>query len=501
VSTGVTILLVAFVIVLIAALLGYFARSKSMSLEQWAVGGRNIGLFLIWFLMAGEIYTAFTFLGVPGYAYVYGAPAYYALSYGVLAYALSYFILPKIWRVSKKRGVVTQPDFFKERYNSRALGLLVAIVGVVFMVPYLELQVSAITDILSVMGYNLILPAYVMIATFAIVAGYVILNGMKSAAFTAFFKDGLALAIIFAALIAIPIIKFGGLGPMMSQMQATHSSYLYFQNTPHSLGLTWFVSVVLMSALGFFMWPHAFQAYISAKSDNVLRKNAVMLPVYNVLLIITVFMGFAALLAYPGLSNADDSFLVLILGSFPTWASGVAAGAILLGSMVPASVLLIASSTIISKNIYRDFVNKKASDKSITNLSRVFVIIITAIALLFAIVYPALFVNLLLLGYSGITLFFPGMILGIFWKRATKWGVASGIIAGLIVNAIFFLPLSKYSNIIYPGLVGLIVDTVVTVAVSVVTSPPPPEIVSQFLEESPGMPSVSSTGTPTTGKK
>ncbi|BAB59289.1 proline permease [Thermoplasma volcanium GSS1] len=479
-SVGVEVLTISFVVIVIAAVIGFLARSKNVSLEQWAVGGRNIGALLIWFLLAGEIYTAFTFLGVPGYAYAFGAPAYYALSYGVLAYLTSYFILPKIWRISKKKNIMTQPDFFKERYQSTLLATIVAVVGVVFMVPYLELQVSAITDILEVMGYNVIMPAYVMIITFVLTAGYVIMNGLRSATFTAFFKDGLALIVIFSALIVIPAVQFGDLNNMMHRMVTNYSEYLYFPG--HSeLGLSWFVSVVLMSALGFFMWPHSFQSYISAKNDNVLKKNAVFLPVYNVLLVITVFMGFAALLYNPHLSNADDAFLIVARASFPSWWNGVVAGAITLGSMVPASVLLIASSTIISKNLYKDLINKKASDSSVKFIAQVFVAIITGVALLFAIEFPALFVNLLLLGYSGITLFFPGIVMGITWRKVTAVGVISGIITGLIVNAVFFLPLSSYSHIIYPGLVGLFADTVVTILVSLVTKAPSGEVIEEFV--------------------
>ena len=480
-SSAIEILGVAFAIVVIGAIIGYYARVRNASLEQWAIGGRSVGTLLIWFLMAGEIYTAFTFLGVPGFAYAYGSPAYYALSYGVLAYLFSYILLPKIWRASKKNGIITQPDFFRERYGSKALSTLVAIVGVIFMVPYLELQVSAIALILGVMGNNLILPAFVMIITFGVVAGYVVMNGLRSATFTSFFKDGLALVVIIVAIIAVPILKFGSLSNMMHQMVLAHENYLYLPgNSP--LGISWFFSVVLMSSLGFFVWPHAFQAFLSAKNDGVLRKNAILLPVYNVLLLVTVFMGFAALLVYPGLTNSNSAFLVLVKGTFPSWWTGVVTGAILLGSMVPASVLLIASSTIISKNIYKDLIKKDASDKSVTTVARIFVIIITAVALFFAIVLPALFVNLLLVGYSGITLFLPGVALGVFWRKATKVGVFSGIVMGLATNVIFFLVIKQFSAIVYPGLLGLLVDAVVTVLVSLVTKPPSEEVIKGFLE-------------------
>lgn len=108
-------------VIFISAFVGIWAgRRVKMTLENWTVGGRKFGIILIWLLMAGEIYTTFTFLGASGWAYSKGAPAYYILAYGALAYTLSFFILPALWRIGKKHGLHTQPDFFIKRYNSRA---------------------------------------------------------------------------------------------------------------------------------------------------------------------------------------------------------------------------------------------------------------------------------------------------------------------------------------------------------------------------------------------
>src|SRR5690348_18148303 len=118
--------------VLLALALGLRARrGKDMNLEQWTVGGRGFGAFLVFLLMAGEIYTTFTFLGGSGYAYGRGGPAFYILAYGCLAFIISYWLLPPIWRYAQQHRLISQPDFFVAKYDSPALGVLVAIVGII----------------------------------------------------------------------------------------------------------------------------------------------------------------------------------------------------------------------------------------------------------------------------------------------------------------------------------------------------------------------------------
>ena len=146
-----TAMVIILGVIFISAFVGIYAgRRVKMNLENWIVGGRKFGIIIIWLLMAGEIYTTFTFLGASGWAYSKGAPAYYILAYGALAYTLSFFILPALWRIGKKHGLHTQPDFFIKRYESRALGVFVALVGVFSIIPYLQLQLAGLGLIVEV---------------------------------------------------------------------------------------------------------------------------------------------------------------------------------------------------------------------------------------------------------------------------------------------------------------------------------------------------------------
>src|ERR687885_2642000 len=123
-------LIIIFAVILLALFLGLQAkRGRDMDLEQWTVGGRGFGTIFVFLLTAGEIYTTFTFLGGSGWAYGKGAPTFYILCYGALAYSMSYFLLPAVWRYAKEHGLVSQADFFAHKYDSPTLGVLVSLVS------------------------------------------------------------------------------------------------------------------------------------------------------------------------------------------------------------------------------------------------------------------------------------------------------------------------------------------------------------------------------------
>ena len=129
-------------------------RGHDMDLEQWSVGGRGFGTIFIFLLMAGEIYSTFTFLGGAGFAYGSGGAAYYILGYGTLAYVLSYYLLPAVWRYATPRKLVSQADVFTSAFGSRALGVVVSVVAVAAMIPYLALQLKGLGIIVSETSYG-----------------------------------------------------------------------------------------------------------------------------------------------------------------------------------------------------------------------------------------------------------------------------------------------------------------------------------------------------------
>ncbi len=465
---------IIFGIILLGAVTGLSAGvRRKMNLEQWTVAGRGFGLVFVWLLMAGEIYTTFAFLGASGWAYSRGGPVLYVIAYLILAYVVSFFILPEIWEVGRKFALHTESDFFLQRYGNKYLAALVAVVGVVFIVPYLQLQLTGLGIIVEVSSFQAISRPMAMTIAFVIVAGFVLSSGIRSVAWVSVLKDSLMLIAAFSVGLGIPYHYFGGIGPMFKALIQTKATHLTMPGSTTNLGHSWYISTVLLTALGFYMWPHTFGSVFTARSGDTLRRNAVIMPLYGVTLPLLLFVGFSAILVIPGLKNGDLALLTLVRQTFPPWFLGVIGGAGALTAMVPAAILILTAATLFAKNFVRLLFRPAMKDDEVAKLAKVMVVVITAIALYFAIHSSTTLVQLLLLAYAGIVQFFPGVVLGLFWKRVTMTGVSAGLVIGVGTTALLLL--SKHDPFfgLNAGFVALSVNLAVTVAVSMATRPQP----------------------------
>jgi SSS family solute:Na+ symporter len=312
------------IIVATGSFIGLYAGTRrKMDLEQWIVGDRGFGVLLVWLLMAGEVYTTFSFLGASGWAYSKGGPVLYILAYQPLMYVVSFFILPQVWEVGRKYRLQTQADFFQVRYSNKYLSAFVALVGIVFIVPYLQLQLTGLGMIVEVASYGVIPRTPAMILAFMIVAAFVLTSGIRGIAWVSVLKD---LLLLFSAVfvgIAIPYIYFGSIGKMFAALIHAKPSHLTMPGATANLGHAWYISTVVLVALGFYMWPQFFGASFSAKSSDTLRRNAVIMPFYSITMPLMFFVGLAATLVLPGLSNGDLALLTIVRKTFPAWFLGV----------------------------------------------------------------------------------------------------------------------------------------------------------------------------------
>jgi len=463
-------LFIILAVIVISAVVGITAgRKLKMNLENWTVGGRRFGVIIIWLLMAGEIYTTFTFLGASGWAYSKGAPAFYILVYGALAYTLSFFILPALWKIGKRYGLHTQPDYFIKRYNSRFLGVLVALIGVFSIIPYLQLQLTGLGLIVEVASNGTVRSAYAIGIAFILTCAFVFTSGIRGAAWVAIIKDVLMIAAVFVVGFGVPSIYFGGFGKMFNIQIEKMPEHLIFPGSTTHMDSLWVMSTILLTALGFYMWPHVFGSAFSAKSDKVIKRNAVIMPFYQIPILLIFMVGFTALLVLPGLENGDMAFLSLVNQTYPSWFMGFVGAAGAVTAMVPAAILVLFASTLISKNVYQTGINPNASEDTVMRLSRFMVLVIMTFSLLFAIFLPNELVNLLILGYDGVCQFFPGVVFGLFWKGVTKQGVLAGILAG--TGFVVFLILSQNDPFLgmNAGFVGLLINIMVTIFISLLT--------------------------------
>jgi solute:Na+ symporter, SSS family len=404
---------------------------RKMDLEQWTVGGRGFGAVLVFLLMAGETYTTFAFLGASGWAYSRGGPALYVLAYLTLAYALSFFMLPQLWQVGRRYQMQTQSDFFGVRYGNKYLAAFVCIVGIVCFIPYVELQITGVGIILSVASFDAIGRTPAMVICVVLLVGFVFTSGVRAVAWVSVVKDVLMVVAAVCIGIGIPVIHFGGIGPMFSALAAAKPAHLTMPGATADLGHAWYISTVLLTSLGFYMWPHAFGATFTARSADTLRRNAVVMPLYTLTLAFIFFAGFAAVLLAPGLPNGDLALLTVVRQTFPPWFVGVIGGAGALTAMVPAAIFILTAATLFAKNLYRPLLAPAMSDDQVAGLARVMVVVLGAISLWLAIFSSTTLVSLLLTGYAGVTQFFPGVILGLYWKRVRAAAVFAGMIVGV----------------------------------------------------------------------
>ncbi len=466
---------------LLAALaLGLLARrGRVMTLEQWSVGGRGFGTILVFLLMAGEIYTTFTFLGGSGWAYGQGAPAYYIPCYGAIAYAISYFLLPPVWRYATEHRLLSQPDFFVLRYRSPTLGLLVALVGFAAFIPYLVLQLKGLGIIISEASYGRVSPALAVWLSSAGLVLYVVVSGVHGSAWTAVLKDFMILAVALALGIYLPLHYYGGYGAMFEAIGRSRPELLVLPRAGHSP--TWFVSTVLLTAVGFYMWPHTFASAYSARSEGVFRRNAVIMPLYQLILLFVMFVGFAAVLQVPGLEgpDADLALLRLSKATFSPLLVGVIGGAGLLTALVPGSMLLVAAATMLAQNILRPAL-PSASAATRTVLAKAAVPVIALVAVWLTLRPGNEIVLLLLMGYNLVTQFFPLVLLALPRRPlATRAGAIAGLVAGEATVA--YLALSgvtlaqlrpdwpEVATDLNIGIVALLVNVGVLVVVSALT--------------------------------
>jgi SSS family solute:Na+ symporter len=463
---------------LAALLLGLRARAgRDMDLEQWTVGGRGFGSVFVFLLMAGEIYTTFTFLGGSGYAYGHGGPAYYILAYGCLAYILSYWMLPPIWRYAKRHNLISQPDYFAAKYDSEALGVLVALVGVVALIPYLVLQFKGLGIIVATASYGAIPSAVAVWTGAAVVTAYVMVSGVHGSAWTAVAKDTLILLMVMFLGIYLPIHLYGGYGAMFAAIHEAKPGFLALPAKGESV--TWFDSTVLLTALGFYMWPHSFGSIFTARTGKAFRQNAIVMPLYQLILAFVFFVGFAAVLKVPGLTgpSIDLALFRLSIQAFDPWFVGVIGAAGVLTALVPGSMILMTAATLVANNIYRPLRGGTVPDSHVAALARWLVPVVALVAVYFTLRGGETIVALLLMGYSFVTQLFPALIMSLRRQNPlTAPGVIAGVVVGVATVAATTLTHSTVATL-FPGLpeelrdlnvgiVALVLNVVALVVVS-----------------------------------
>ncbi|MCH6269379.1 MULTISPECIES: sodium:solute symporter family protein [Neobacillus] len=462
-----------------AIYLGIRARKgQEMKLEQWAVAERNFGSLIMFVLMAGEMFSTFVFLGASGGAYRMGGPTIYIFC--ALTYVIPFWILPPIWRYAKKHNLLTQSDFFAKKYNSKSLGLLVAVIGVISMIPYIVLQLKGFQIIVSEASYGMIPPKIAVWVGMIIVTIFVYISGIHGSAWTAVLKDLLMLVVILFLGIYLPIHYYGGIQPMFETLEQAKPGFLLMPD--QGLSISWYVSICLTIALGQYMWPHCFGASLSSKSESALRKNTAILPLYQIILVFILFIGFTAVLQLPNLEGtaSDLALFKIAKASLPPWFIGVVGSAGLLAALVPCSLLILTAATTLSKNVYKA-IKPETSDKKLAQLTKIFVPIISLVSLYFTFFGGNTMIALLTMAYSFVLQLFPPLAFSLMKRNpVSKMGASVGMVVGVALVAYFTIT-DKTMASFFPhaphliqdldiGVVAIAINTFIMLAISVFTS-------------------------------
>ncbi|HEY1723937.1 MAG TPA: sodium:solute symporter [Steroidobacteraceae bacterium] len=457
-------------------------------LHEWGLGGRRFGTFVTWFLVGGDVYTAYTFVAVPALAFGAGAAAFFAVPYTIIVYPILFLVFPRLWNVCHKHGYITSGDFVRGRFGNRWLALAVSITGIVATMPYIALQLVGIQVVVGALGISgsgwaADLP---LLIAFVVLAAFTYSSGLRAPASIAIVKDILIYITAFVAIIAIPI-ELGGFGKIFAAVPP--QKLLLAVPGPNTTGAYGsYATLAFGSALALFLYPHSLTGILSASSSKAVRRNAAMLPGYSFMLGLLALFGFFAIAAgvanlpeyAAGFKQFGNNFAVpaLLLHSFPSWFVGVAFAAIGIGALVPAAIMSIAAANLYTRNIHREFINSQPTDRQESQIAKWVSLIVKFGALVFIIFVPTQYaIQLQLLGGIWIIQTLPAVMLGVYSRWFNDWalllGWAAGIFAGtamaIAVNLKPAYPLMLGGHT-FPGYIA-VYTVILNLVVSVVLTP------------------------------
>ncbi|WP_432479013.1 monocarboxylate uptake permease MctP [Nocardioides sp. GXQ0305] len=438
---------------LLVTVMGFLAsrwrRAESLdSLDEWGLGGRKFGTWVTWFLLGGDLYTAYTFVAVPAAMFALGSVAgFFAVPYTIILYPIIFIFMARLWSVSHRHGYVTTADFVRGRYDDRGLSLAVAVTGFVATMPYIALQLVGIQAVLEVVGLgggdSLLAKDLPLFIAFALLAAYTYSSGLRAPAIIAFVKDTLIYLVIIVAIVYLPS-QVGGWDAVFGAAQEKMATTNEATGEPTGSfipgeGTGWaYATLALGSALALFMYPHSVTASLSSGSRNTIRRNAAILPAYSFVLGLLALLGWVAIAAGTepiGVDGEPNPQLVipqLFEDSFPSWFAGVAFAAIAIGALVPAAIMSIAAANTFTRNIYKEWLKKDATPAQEAKVSKLASLVVKAFALVFVLTLDKQnAINFQLLGGIWILQTFPAIVFSLYTRWFHRWGLLVGWAVGM----------------------------------------------------------------------
>jgi len=430
--------LVVFIIVFLAVTVIGFSASRWLAgdlnrLQEWGLAGRRFGTTISWFLLGGDIYTAYTLIAVPGLIFSGGAIGFYAIPFLVMAFPLMFLFLPRFWTIARHRGYVTLADFVRERFGSSTLALLVTITGISATMPYIALQMYGIEVSLAQMGVPL---EIALLVAFMVLAAYTYISGLRAPALITIVKDIFTWIVVLIAVVYIPL-KLGGIGNVMAivHQKALENPGTFYDTLPPSQYSS-YATLALGSTLALFLYPHNMTGMLSTNSREVIKRNAALLPAYTFLLGLIGLLSFVAIAAgiHPSAAYGSNSVIpALFIKEFPAWFAGFALGTIAISALAPASIMSIAAANLFTRNVYREYFSPGCTEREESMVAKLASLLVKVGAIIFIVFLPTtLIINFQLLSNIWIVQTLPPVFFGLY----TNWFHRRALIAGLVIGLI-----------------------------------------------------------------
>ncbi len=456
------------VLFLLVTWLGFVAahwrKADLNQLHEWGLGGRRFGTVVTWFLLGGDLYTAYTFIAVPALVFGAGAFGFFAVPYTILIYPFLYLVFPRLWVVARERGHVTAADFVRDRFGSRMLALAVALTGIMATMPYIALQLVGMEVVIGALGFPTTgfaghLP---LIIAFIVLAAFTYTSGLRAPALIAVVKDTLIFITIFAALVIIPA-KLGGYGAIFAAVPP--EKLILPAATAENFGKqSAYVTLALGSALALFLYPHAMTGILSASSGDVIRRNAALLAAYSFILGLIALLGYMAIAAgvdkdpafAAGFAQYGANFSVpaLFLASFPSWFVGVAFAAVAIGALVPAAIMSIACANLFTRNLYKEFVRRDCTEAEEAHMAKIVSLVVKIGAVVFILAIPQAYaIQLQLLGGIWIIQLLPAILLGLYGRGFHATALLIGWAAGTALGT-YMAATQGFTSSVFPLTIG-----------------------------------------------
>ena len=475
---GIAVFLLFFGVTILLGASASRRKGRKAGDEEWSLGGRSFGTWVTWFLVGGDFYTAYTVIAVPALVYATGAYGFFALPYTIIVYPFVYAVMPVLWRIAKAGGHATAADIVRARFASVPLECVVAATGLLAVIPYIALQLVGIRTVLEALGLPGEIP---LVVAFLSLAAYTWFGGLHAPAKTAFLKDVMIYIAVIAAVVVIPR-HLGGYGAMFAtaaaHMHAVHPHATGPGSVPpgHVLGLGQsipYATLALSSALAAFLYPHTLTGVLAARDAETIRRNAVMLPAYTLLLGLIAMLGLMAHAAGIVTTHPNAVVPLLFLTIFPGWFAGFAFAAIAIGALVPAAVMAIGAANLVTRNLMPAGMVRGGSDRA----ARITALLVKLAALgCILLLDPQFAIDLQLLGGVWVLQTLPALVLGLLPLGLSSTGLLAGWAAGMAAGSwivfadglkpVHALHLAGHTIGLSTGLLALLLNVLVALVVS-----------------------------------